>query len=95
MNERLRDVWLPGFCFLVTLGLAILLGGAVVVVPWFAGEASEHPLLALYAHDLTVRRTSLASAVGLAATAFVFFRPVGWFRKRETKADSPGSIAGA
>ncbi len=95
MNERLRDVWIPGCCFVLTLGSAILLVGAVVVIPWFAGEAPEHPLMALYAQDLTVRRTSLAAAAGLAATAFVFFRPAGWFRKRETKADSPGTIAGA
>ena len=95
MNERLRDVWIPGCCFILTLTAAILLVGAVVVIPWFAGEAPEHPLMALYTHDLTVRRTSLAGAAGLTATAFVFFRPAGWFRKRETKADSSGTIAGA
>ena len=95
MNERLRDVWIPGCCFILTLATAILLAGAVVIIPWFAGVSPEHPLLALYANDLTVRRTSLAGAAGLAATAFVFFRPAGWFRKRETKADSPGTIAGA
>ena len=95
MNERLRDRWIPGCCFILTLGSAILLAGAVLMMPWLAGERPEHPLLALYAHDLTVRRTSLAAAAGLAATAFVFFRPAGWFRKSETKADSPGNIAGA
>lgn len=95
MNERLRDIWIPGCCFVLTLAAALILVGAVVLIPWFAGEAPEHPLLALYAHDLTVRHTSLAAAAGLAATAFVFFRPAGWFRKSETPSDSPGTIAGA
>lgn len=95
MNERLRDVWIPGLCFLLTLGSAIVLAGSVLVMPWLAGTAPEHPLIALYANDLTVRRTSLAAAAGLVATAFIFFRPAGWFRKRETKSESPGTIAGA
>ena len=95
MNERLRDVWIPGFCFVVTLGSALVLAGAVLAVPWIADESPAHPLVAMYAQDLTVRRISLAAAAGLAATAFVFFRPAGLFRKRETKTDSPGNIAGA
>jgi hypothetical protein len=95
MNERLRDVWIPGVCFVVTLSLALALAGAVLVVPWFAGDSAPHPLIALYAQDLTVRRTSLAAALGLAVTAFVFFRPAGWFRKREPKPDPPPTAAGA
>ena len=94
MNERLRDVWIPGFCFVLTLGCALLLVGAVVLVPWIAGMLPEHPLVAMYVQDTTVRRTSLAAAAGLVATAFVFFRPVGWRRKPETKTDTP-TIAGA
>jgi hypothetical protein len=31
--------------------------------------------LVLFARDATLRRTALAGAAGLAATAFVFFRP--------------------
>jgi len=95
MNERLRDVWARRCCFVVTLGTAVLLVGLVVMIPWFAADVSGYPLLALYAHDPVIRRTSLAAAAGLAATAFVFFRPVGWFRKSETPSDSPGNIAGA
>lgn len=94
MNERLRDVWIPGCCFIVTFGCALLLVGAVALIPWIAGESPEHPLIAMYAHDLPVRRTSLAAAAGLTATAFVFFRPAGWRRKREAKTDAP-TIAGA
>jgi hypothetical protein len=95
MNQRLRNVWIPGFFFVAILGLALMLAGAVLVVPWFADETPAHPLIALYAHDLTVRRISLASAAGLMVTAFVFFRPVGWLRKREPKSDGPTNIAGA
>jgi hypothetical protein len=95
MHERLRDVWIPGICFLVTLSLATILAGAVLLAPWVALAHPEHPLIKLYAHDMTVRRTSLASALGLVVTAFVFFRPPGWFRKRPPKSGTPGNIAGA
>ncbi|MCI0684514.1 MAG: hypothetical protein L0Y71_20575 [Gemmataceae bacterium] len=81
-------------CFAVTFGCALLLAGAVAVVPWVAGESPGHPLIAMYARDVTVRRISLAAAAGLTATAFVFFRPAGWRRKREAKPDTP-TIAGA
>jgi hypothetical protein len=95
MNERLRDVWIPGLCFIVTLGLALALAGAVLIVPWLAGADPVHPLLVMYTHDLTVRRISLAGAAGLAATAFIFFRPAGLFRKGPPKPDAPTKIAGA
>ena len=95
MNERLRDVWLPRCCFVLTLGSALVLAVAVLISPWIAGGESEHPILSLFAHDSTVRRTSIASALGLAATAFIFFRPVGWFRKSDAKSDAPSNIAGA
>ena len=39
-----------------------------------AGDLASRAL-ALFAHDTTLRRTALASAAGLVATAFVFFRP--------------------
>jgi hypothetical protein len=86
-----KDVWLASACFYLTLGAAAVLAGAVFVAPWFAAE-SEHPLLALYADDLTVRRTSLFSALGLVVTAYVFFRP-----KRAPKPAKPEAthVAGA
>jgi hypothetical protein len=74
MNEGITDVWLPRMLFVLSLGLALVLAGAALVAPWLGPEI-EHPLTALYAHDVTVRRVSLFSAVGLAVTAFVFFRP--------------------
>jgi len=95
MNERLRDVWLPGCCFVLTLGSALVLTVAVIISPWVAGGESEYPILSLFGHDSTVRRTSIASALGLAATAFIFFRPAGWFRKSDAKSDASSNIAGA
>ncbi|MBX9678181.1 MAG: hypothetical protein K2X38_05405 [Gemmataceae bacterium] len=61
--------------FGVTMAVALGLGGAVTVAPtFFRPETGQHRLLEIYAEDLAVRRTSLACALGLAVTAFVFFR---------------------
>jgi len=61
--------------FFVTMGIALGLGGGVTVAPtFFRPETGQHRLLEIYAEDLAVRRTSLACALGLAVTAFVFFR---------------------
>jgi hypothetical protein len=89
--SRFTQVWLPGACFYLTLGAAMALAAAVLAAPWLAGE-SAHPLVGLYADDLTVRRTSLFSALGLVVTAFVFFRP-----KRAPKPAKPDAthVAGA
>ena len=95
MHERLRDLWIPGLCFVFTLGAALFLAGAVLLAPWLGGDATEPSLTALFAGDLAVRRTAIASAIGLAATAFIFFRPVGWFRKRSHETEAPTKIAGA
>jgi hypothetical protein len=70
---NIKEVWLPRLLFFVSLALALALAGAVLVAPWIAGD-DQHPLVGLYAHDLTVRRVSLFSALGLVVTAFVFFR---------------------
>ena len=56
---------------------AFLLCAAVVAAPWLGGGAVQgwRRVLALFAHDAAVRRTSLAGAAGLVVTACVFFRP--------------------
>jgi hypothetical protein len=47
----------------------------VIAAPWLdRGGAHGGRLLALFAHDGAVRRTSLAGAAGLVVTACVFFR---------------------
>ena len=66
------STWLPRLLFwLVTTG-AFLLLAFVVVAPWLDGETR---LVGLFARDATVRRTAVASAVGLLVTACIFFRP--------------------
>jgi hypothetical protein len=55
-------------------------------------------LLALFARDAAIRRTALASAVGLMVTACVFFRPrlpPYQRRRKRTTAPPPPSVAGA
>jgi hypothetical protein len=63
--------------FAAACAAALLLCAAVVAAPWLAGgeAAGWRRVLALFAHDAALRRTSLASAAGLVVTACVFFRP--------------------
>ncbi len=61
----------PRGLFWLTVGLALALIALVVAAPWFKSEAS---LLALFAHDVPVRRSALGAGLGLLVTAFVFFR---------------------
>ena len=93
MSEHLKEVWLPAAFFVLTLGAAAGLGLMVLVAPWIADPA-EPSLWTLYANDLTVRRTSIFSALGLAATAFIFFKPKR-APSRAAKPDAPNHVAGA
>jgi hypothetical protein len=74
-----------GVLFLLSFLLAGLLVLLVVLAPLVDLEEEALPgwmeqVLALFARDAVVRRISLAGAIGLAATASVFFRPT---RRRE------------
>ena len=64
--------------FLLTVTASVALAATVVLAPWIdAGATAESRwsrIVSLFAGDATVRRTALASSVGLLATAFVFFR---------------------
>jgi hypothetical protein len=54
---------------------ALLLVLGVLVSPWFDDGAREsRDAVALFARDVTLRRTCLASAAGLLVTAWIFFR---------------------
>jgi hypothetical protein len=72
-------VWLSRLLFGLADAAAALLVAGVVAAPWLdSGEASPQGwgrLVALFARDPALRRTSLASAAGLVVTACVFFRP--------------------
>jgi hypothetical protein len=69
----------PGVLFVLCLLLAAALAGLVAAAPWLdgGGPAGEPvwKVVGLFARDVVVRRTALAAAAGLVATAFVFFRP--------------------
>jgi hypothetical protein len=76
MPERsLAARWLFRLCF----ALATLLLALVLLAPLLdAGEPAPtggRRILALFARDSALRRTSLASAAGLVVTACVFFLP--------------------
>jgi hypothetical protein len=65
--------------FRLVCGLALLLLLAVLAAPLVhdaeIGPKGFRRLMFLFAHDATIRRTCIASAMGLLVTACVFFRP--------------------
>lgn len=73
MPGRLASLWLPRFLFGLSLALAAALFLLVALTPLV--DNGKVYLFTLFAHDTTLRRTAVASAVGLAATATIFFRP--------------------
>ncbi|MBI3411331.1 MAG: hypothetical protein HY040_23600 [Planctomycetes bacterium] len=97
MFERLREYWLPCALFLATLGSAGALAGLVAIAPLLTFEGKPFSkLIGLFANDFVVRRTAIGAAVGLAVTAFVFFRPKGFFFARKPRSHAtPDQIAGA
>jgi hypothetical protein len=71
--------WLRWLLFWLTLGQGAFLLALVFLSP-FVDNASVAPqgwgrVLALFARDITVRRTVSASAIGLLVTACIFYRP--------------------
>jgi hydrogenase/urease accessory protein HupE len=76
MLQEIRDYWLPMMLFVGTLLVAAVLSLLVVLMPLVAEYILvSNPVLALFVEDATVRRTSIAGAIGLTVTAWVFFRP--------------------
>jgi hypothetical protein len=75
-----QRAWLPRCLFYCTCGLAGLLLLAVLAAPaaegWAEGKEDSAwwaRVVLLFARDTTVRRISLASALGLVVTAYTFF----------------------
>lgn len=91
--------WLPRVLFAITMMLALLLGATVLAAPLAVrfSIARNERVLQLFAKDATLRRTSLASACGLAVTAWVFFRPPRSPRKApdSTSQESPAGMTSA
>lgn len=98
---RRPDARLARVLFGLTLLAATALASLLVAAPLL--DSGETPaglgerILALFARDATLRRTTIASAIGLAVTACVFFRPGVVYpvpRPRKTKSP-PNSMIGA
>ena len=61
--------------FWLTCAASVGLLGFVVFAPVLVGEPGSGPRwLELFARDATLRRTAVASALGLVVTASIFFR---------------------
>ncbi len=61
--------------FLATITLSLSLILFVILAPWSLEQIEEKPRwLILFAQDVVVRRTTIVCALGLFATAIVFFR---------------------
>jgi hypothetical protein len=91
---------LPRLLFPLTVALAAGLVVLVFVAPLFdPGEPTGDGVrraVALFARDVPLRRTALASALGLVVTACVFFRaPEPKRPSRSPKLPPPPDIAGA
>jgi hypothetical protein len=84
---------LPRFLFRLACATAAMLFLLVLAAPWLDTGDGAPGLLALFAYDATVRRTTLASAVGLLVTACVFFRPPGQVPPPRRR--PPSDVAGA
>jgi hypothetical protein len=86
----------PRLLFVLALTLSFLLIVLVIAAPLM--DNGEARLLSLFARDPALRRTALASAVGLIVTACVFFRPPRHpprRKRRRTTAPPPPAVAGA
>jgi hypothetical protein len=102
MLRQFLSYWIPRLLFLATLATALFLILLVCVSPvvhnkvWPGSEWSR--VLLVFAEDVTLRRTTVASALGLIVTGVVFFRVPGFPRRRRSPEREPPSsqmMAGA
>ena len=95
MWQELRDYWLPLTLFVGVLFIAVFLLLLVLALPFVIEHLPTVPMLDLFAVDTTVRRCSIAGAIGLIVTAFVFFRPPTSARKSSPKKPTHDTMSGA
>jgi hypothetical protein len=67
-----NTITMPRLLFCLSFAFSAVLTASVLLAPRIAPPPNR--VVALFAHDITLRRTALASALGLAVTACVFFR---------------------
>ena len=98
----LPSSWFVRFLFRLTLSVSFFLILLVIVAPWVENRLPTGPAWArvgaMLARDKVVRRTSIGSAIGLGATAFVFFRSPAAPKRLSPRDDHkppPPNIAGA
>jgi hypothetical protein len=94
MWQRIRECWLPLLLFSSALLMAFTLLTLVIASPLANDYLPESQFIHLFADDATVRRSSIAGAIGLVVTAFVFFRPNLSAGRKAPKA-TKDTIAGA
>jgi hypothetical protein len=88
MLRRFLSYWIPRFLFLLAVGTALVLLLLVSLAPMvhntFLPGSGWSKVLHVFAEDVTLRRTAVASALGLIVTAFVFFRVPGFGRRQRS-----------
>ena len=91
-GHRSWFAWLVYRLLLLAAAGLILL---VIAAPWLENKVSSR-VLVVFARDTTLRRTTVASALGLIVTACVFFRTPA-ARRESTKSSQarPSDMAGA
>lgn len=95
--------WLPRLLFLITVLLSLGLAAAVFISPLLGADERAglwSDMRSMFAGDMTVRRTAVASAIGLMVTAWIFFRTratsdAGHKSAKKAHRPPPGNVAGA
>jgi hypothetical protein len=79
MARRSPAPWLPRLLFRATFLIAGTLALLVLLAPLVDNERMRAVIgtrwIALFARDVALRRTAIASAIGLGVTATIFYRP--------------------
>jgi hypothetical protein len=100
MIEGFARGWSSRLLFWASVGIAALLVVMVLLAPLCAAGGLEthgwRRMVVLFARDVAVRRTAIASALGLAATGWVFFwRPRSRPRGPSGPRTPPVNVVGA
>src|SRR5437588_12739674 len=103
MSARPRHVWLVRLLFWLAVAAAAILFLMVLLAPALDNgqpkPSGPRRLAAIFARDRTLRRTAVAAALGLLATACIFLRSAGPSRLSGRRAKPPRTpprdIAGA
>jgi hypothetical protein len=87
--RALVEAVVPRLLFGLACAVSAGLLGLVLLAPLLAAGPTW---LGLFAHDATVRRTAVASALGLLVTACVFFRPPPASSRSNRRRPPPGAV---